>query len=288
MNYYIGLIKDMVDYIEQNIGERLSLESVSEIFNVSEFHFNRIFKTVTGTTLKQYILSRKLTNALQSLAATGAPIIEIAYDLGFEYPEVFSRAFKKQFGIAPSRYRAEKPAVDIAPKANIVERDFINYRGSLALKGEFISLDALTLWGTDTEVAENSENFKYTLQAAGEDFLAQAGKFPALNQDTLYAAVNCHGEDSGAYTVFYGMKARDTADIPELKSRVIPGGRYVRFVYSGDMFDIRESFVDDLYRWVIVKEVTLAHNGVGMLNIFAQDYPSTHEVLILVPVKQPS
>ncbi len=285
MNFYIDLIKGTVDYVERNIHGRLSAEVIAREFNVSEFHFNRIFKTVTGTTLKQYILSRKLTNALQPLAETGAPVIDIAYDLGFEYPEVFSRAFKKQFGLAPSRYRADRPAVDITPKANIVERDFINYRGSLALKGDYISLEALTLWGSDTEVAENSEDFKHRLQAAGEAFLAQAGKCSALNQDTLYAAVNCHGEDSNAYTVFYGMKARDTADVPGLKFRVILGGRYVRFVYSGDMFDIRESFVDDLYRWVIVKEVTLAHNGVGMLNIFKRDYPSTHEVQILVPLK---
>jgi AraC family transcriptional regulator len=73
---------------------------------------------------------------------------------------------------------------------------------------------------------------------------------------------------------------------PGFAIRQVPGGWYERFLYTGDMYEIRESFVDDLYRWVMVRQIELAHNGVGMLNIFGADYPSTREVQILVPVKQ--
>ncbi len=52
------------------------------------------------------------------------------------------------------------------------------------------------------------------------------------------------------------------------------------------MFDVRLSFVNDLYRWVIVNEIELEMNGIGMLNIFMADYPQTGEVQILVPIKQ--
>jgi AraC family transcriptional regulator len=53
------------------------------------------------------------------------------------------------------------------------------------------------------------------------------------------------------------------------------------------MFDIREAFVDDLYRWVMVKEIQLNPNGVGMMNIYEKDYASTGNVQIYVPIKQP-
>ena len=67
VNSYVELINTTIDYIEENIGERLTLGDISRQFCVSEFHFNRMFKTVDGKTLKQYILGRKLTKAFERL-----------------------------------------------------------------------------------------------------------------------------------------------------------------------------------------------------------------------------
>jgi len=52
MNHYLNLINDIIGYIEGNISERMALEDISRQFCVSEFHFNRMFKTVVGKTLK--------------------------------------------------------------------------------------------------------------------------------------------------------------------------------------------------------------------------------------------
>jgi len=61
----------------------------------------------------------------------------------------------------------------------------------------------------------------------------------------------------------------------------------VSFNYQGDMFNIREAFIDDLYRWIMVKEAELNPNGVGMLNIYENSYPRNNSVQILIPVKRP-
>lgn len=287
MNSYVDLINNTIDYIEENIGERLALEDLAIRFNVSEFHFNRMFKTVVGKTLKQYILGRKLTRASERLAVSGGSIIDIAYDFGFEYPEVFSRAFKKQFGIPPSSYKSEKPDLGLVKKAIVVERDITNYQGSLALKGTFEYLEELHLKGIYEEVDVNSSRFEITLKASADAFLRESQGVEGLKQERLYAVVSCHGEDNGEYTVFYGMEEK--TDNPEaiFKARLVPGGWYAKFMYCGDMFDIRETFIDDLYRWVMVREVELNSNGVGMLNIFEKDYSSTGRVQILVPVMTP-
>lgn len=63
MNLYIEIINQTIDYIEENITNKLTLLEISKQFNISEYHFNRMFKTVVGKTLKQYILERKLANA---------------------------------------------------------------------------------------------------------------------------------------------------------------------------------------------------------------------------------
>ena len=286
MNLYVDLINNTIDYIEENISERLALEDISRQFCVSEFHFNRLFKTVVGKTLKQYITGRKLTRAFERLTATGGPLIDIAYDFGFQYPEVFSRAFKKQFGVSPNSCRNEKPDVDLVKKAIVVERDIINCQGNLTLKGTFEYFEELRLEGIYAEVDVNTDEFETNLKGIGDDFLREASKADWLKQERLYTAVNCHGEDNGEYTVFYGMESKPVNHDTPYDSRIVLEGWYARFTYRGDMFDIRETFIDDLYRWVMIKEIQLNQNGIGMLNIFEKDYASTGNVQILVPVKQ--
>jgi len=286
MNFYVNMINQTIDYIEDNIHEKISLEDIAEHFGVSKFHFNRMFKTLSGITLKQYVLGRKLTQALRCLTETSASVIDVAYDFGLEYPEVFSRAFKKQFGVPPSVCKREKIDIHAVEKASVVERDIINYKGMLALSGTDIYLNELHLQGIYVEVDVNSEQFKQLMQSTGEMFLSTCQKSYQLDREKLYIVVNCHEKDNGEYTVFYGMKGESTDQETNFKTRIIPQGWYARFIYSGDMFDIRETFIDDLYRWIMVREVELNPNGVGMLNIFEKDYLETSEVQILVPIKK--
>jgi AraC family transcriptional regulator len=287
MNVYVDIISGAINYIESNIHERISLEDLASRFCVSKFHFDRMFKTVSGMTLKQYILGRKLTEALSYLNGQGVSVIDTAYEFGFDYPEVFSRAFKKQFGISPSAYKCEKTKINPVNEMSIVERDIVSYKGSLTLKGTFIYSDEIYLQGTQVEVDINSEEFEPTLKSAGDTFYEKCQDIGKVKPVKLYTVVNCQGVDNGRYSVFYGIKDEQKKEEAEFEKRVVPSGWYARFIYGGDMFKIRESFVDDLYRWIMVKEILLNPNGVGMLNIFEEDYINTNVVQILVPVKEP-
>jgi len=60
MNLYVSAINETIEYIERNLGESLQLADLSTRAGISDFHINRIFKTVAGITLKQYVLGRKL------------------------------------------------------------------------------------------------------------------------------------------------------------------------------------------------------------------------------------
>jgi AraC family transcriptional regulator len=155
MNYYVGLITNVVDFVDANIHQTLPLDELAQEFGFSAFHFNRIFRTVSGKTLKQYILGRKLSLALESLGTGTESVIDVAFDFGFHSPEVFSRAFKKQFGISPDGFRKNHPALETVQRPVIVERDIVNYQGQLSLKGSEIYLNAITLAGTQVEVNDH-------------------------------------------------------------------------------------------------------------------------------------
>jgi len=287
MNFYVNLINETIKYIENNLHEKISLEDIAAHFCVSKYHFNRMFKTVSGSTLKQYILGRKLTEALKRITEENVSVIDAAYDFGFEYPEVFSRAFKKQFGVSPLACKNEKAHNNLVIRANIIERDIVNYKGNLTLRGTCNYLKELSLEGVFVEVNENSDEFEPLLRSSGENFLAQSQKVRGFKADNFYTVVNCRNEDNGEYTVFYGMEREVVSKENYFQKRIVPEGWYASFIYIGDMFNIRETFVDDLYRWIMIKEVELNSNGVGMINIFELDYLNTKEVQILVPIKKP-
>ncbi|VEG89950.1 AraC family transcriptional regulator [Legionella spiritensis] len=103
---YQRQLKKVIDFIGQHLDEELSLESLSEVFGVSKFHFHRLFTAFTGLSLQQYIRWLRLKRAAHQLIVDKKQsIITIAINAGFESHEAFSRAFKKACGISPSRFR---------------------------------------------------------------------------------------------------------------------------------------------------------------------------------------
>lgn len=287
MNFYVAVITDIVETIERSIASRLTLAELSARAGISDFHFNRMFSTVAGVTLKQYVLGRKLARAAQLLRDTDAPVIDIALELGFEYPEVFSRAFKAQLGVSPAEYRRHRPAVALTPKASIVERDIVNYHGTLALRGEVRYVQTQTLYGVHSDINKNDAEYEQTLRETNETFLLESARLDAFDQSWFYTAVTCSGREDGEYRVFCGRQPAAGGDVSRYGMLEVPGGWYADFLYAGDMFDISEVFIDDLYKWLMVKEARIAANGIGMLNIYERTYAANPEVHILVPVAQP-
>lgn len=72
---------------------------------ISEFHFHRIFKSLTGETVKEFLLRLKLERAAIRLKHSKDDIGQIAFDHGYENQETFTRAFKKYFQLPPQDYR---------------------------------------------------------------------------------------------------------------------------------------------------------------------------------------
>lgn len=105
---YISRINKVQDYIEANISEDLSLITLSNVANFSQYHFHRIFCAIVGEPLSKYIQRIRLEKAAISLS--GNPkytIAQIALKCGFSNQASFSRAFKKHFGFSASELRAD-------------------------------------------------------------------------------------------------------------------------------------------------------------------------------------
>ena len=114
----IDRISYSLEYIENNIFKSVSSIAMAREAGYSLFHFQRVFKDTTGFTPKSYVRSRRLTIAAQELLETNNDIIIIAEDAGFESQAAFTKAFRKQYGISPGKYRAQgisQEAADVEP-----------------------------------------------------------------------------------------------------------------------------------------------------------------------------
>lgn len=108
---YIESLNRAMQYMEQHIDQKILLKDVAREALISEFHFHRIFKTLTGETVKSFLLRLKLERAAVSLKHSLADIGQIALENGFENHETFTRAFKRYFQVTPQAYRASMQAV---------------------------------------------------------------------------------------------------------------------------------------------------------------------------------
>ena len=95
-------IEELLRYINHNLTEDLSIETLARKYYLSKYHMMRKFKEETGYTIHNYIISKRLLLARTKISE-GTPILKAAQLSGFSDNTTFSRANKKQFGIAPSQ-----------------------------------------------------------------------------------------------------------------------------------------------------------------------------------------
>jgi AraC family transcriptional regulator len=95
----------VLDLIESDLAEDLSLKVLAGAAGLSEYHFLRMFKQSTGYTPHQYVINQRLERARELLKKTNMSITEIAYLLGFSTPAHFTHHFRRKTGITPSDLR---------------------------------------------------------------------------------------------------------------------------------------------------------------------------------------
>lgn len=100
---WIQRIENAIDYVEENITEKINYEEVAKRAYSSSFHFQKVFSIMSGLTLGEYIRRRKLTLAGSDLLTKKMKVIDIAFKYGYETSESFSRAFYKFHAIMPSQ-----------------------------------------------------------------------------------------------------------------------------------------------------------------------------------------
>jgi len=82
-----------------------TVQSIAEALNVSPNYLSGLLKALTGQSTQQHIHDKLIEKAKEKLSTTDLSVTEIAYELGFEHPQSFSKLFKIKTNLSPSKFR---------------------------------------------------------------------------------------------------------------------------------------------------------------------------------------
>ncbi|MEM8970185.1 MAG: helix-turn-helix domain-containing protein, partial [Bacteroidota bacterium] len=135
------MIEKTLEYIASNFQEPISLKILAKQANYSSFHFQRVFKSKTGETPKEYITRLRVQKASRELLLFPKKnIYSITIDCGFNSQSDFARTFKKFTGKSPTDFRnceIEKTELQISELKQCIET---KYCPSFNLVGNIINL----------------------------------------------------------------------------------------------------------------------------------------------------
>jgi AraC family transcriptional regulator len=101
----IQKLQPMLSAVASKLDGDLSLEAMAQRAGLSPFHLHRLFRATAGETPKRFVLRLRLGRAAAMLLCGDDPVLTIALDCGFGSHEVFTRAFRRRFGMSPQEYR---------------------------------------------------------------------------------------------------------------------------------------------------------------------------------------
>lgn len=107
-NDFYQKISPAVSYILRFYNEEITIEHLSKLCFLSESHFRKIFKQVTGLGPLDYIHQVRISAAKSLLKIKSIPISQICYDVGYHSQTSFNKHFKHYTGTTPSNYLKEK------------------------------------------------------------------------------------------------------------------------------------------------------------------------------------
>lgn len=193
-------------HIEDHVGTGLSLGEIARAAGLSPFHFARAFAARFGMGPVAYVRLRRLSLAADRLARPDPPpLVELAFDAGFDSQQAFTRAFKRAFGAAPGRFAAGRaarkeipPMSDLAP-GRLTQAPRPVMKPALRIAGLTEQFDADTVSG----IPALWDRFAPRLPLPG-----QAG-------GATYGVCASAGDDSGGLRYTAGAGLAPEAAVPE-------------------------------------------------------------------------
>jgi AraC family transcriptional regulator len=285
---WVESLQKAINYMEERILEDISMESIAKQANTSEFHFQRTFAILTDVSVGEYLRRRRLSLAAQELSNTDHKIIDLAYKYGYDTPEAFSKAFRRQHGITPSEARKN------IGKLNCFNRLVIqvNLKGAEPMRYKIVERESFQVAGIKKEFSLiNEENLKGIPKMWDEvNGDGTVEKIARLNNGEIKGILGVcvdkrltQSEQSIDYWIAAEYKGEASADFLTLD---IPASKWGVFEVHGPMPDAMPKVWKQIFsEWFPSNQYE--HAGTPELEVYSDEDPSNPDLYseIWIPLK---
>lgn len=240
------IIGRAIIFIEKNLYEPLTVESVANAVSYSYYHFHRYFQAVMGETIGSYIRSRRLTQAAYDLIYSNKKILDIAISLYFESGESFTRAFRKRYGITPTEYKKNRIDTLIGSHQpmqinKIYECNYAN------LSPKIVTVQPKYVVGFRFDMSIENNNTikmweKLNDQLAKQNYISMNNNRYSIYETSGTCQPNTFNKNSEA-TLFIGIETFHDNNLPDgMELKEISGGKYAKFIHKGTVKNLISTY----------------------------------------------
>jgi len=225
-----------IQFIEKNLTNKITVRDVSGAAFSSLWHFQRIFRYITGYSIHSYIRRRRLSEAAGELILTGNRILDIALKFQYETPETFLREFKKVYGMTPSGYRKGIAHIAFEPIDIFQDRYRDVFNGS-GITQETIVRKSISFIGkkfsTTMRGKKSETDIPEFWRKSYSDGLFQ--KIPGRIDEHSTHGVYINWDLEENFDLLVGSEVETQTSIPHgFEKHTIPPARYMVFTIPGN------------------------------------------------------
>ena len=223
-----------VELIEADLTAPVDVGALARVALTSEYHFRRMFASLAGMPLSEYIRRRKLTAAAAEIIA-GQGVLDVATRYGYGSAEAFTRAFKAMHGLSPSQARRPGAVLHSQPQL----RFHLRIEGSAGMKHQIVKKEAFRLIGLRTRIRliyegpnPGIEAFERGLDPSVRPRLAELSDTEPLG--LVAVTENIEEPETEGSELDYWRAAASSQPVPEgFDSKEVPAGLWVVFETEG-------------------------------------------------------
>lgn len=109
----LNICQNIIKYILEHYQEKITIDDLTKLSFINKQSLQKHFKSITGTSIKAYIMDVRIKKAYDLLMYSKKSITDIAFSCGFEDSNYFSRVIKKYLGMSPSKVRETHTSIEL-------------------------------------------------------------------------------------------------------------------------------------------------------------------------------
>ncbi len=247
--FYIEKLNVIVEYIHNNLDQKIVIKELAEMSHFSPFHFHRIIRALLGEPIGAYITRTRLELAAKMIRYSSTSIEEIAYSVGYESPSSLSKQFKNYFGCSPSDYRKTKvlslkKTQTMESKLNIKRAKIVILDEKqcifIRMQGNYKQLDYGSAWSKLWSVVKTQKLF-----TAGMEHIGVSHDDPKVT-----------AEDKIRYDACLVI-CKEAKPEGEVGVKTLKGGKFAMFHYTGSYTYLSQVYDYIFNDWLLNNEYEL-------------------------------